>query len=503
MPNLLLASVAATSLLAAVCTSDVKAPAKADRSETGATEPLAFQDRNINVTNLYNDTCAKCHGVNGEGGGGGTKSLLDDEKFEQSLDKPYFDAIKDGVPQMGMEAYGKSMSDEAIWALVVHVRELQGKAYRAKKGSSRPNSDGVYKTQLYDYKVEDVLTGNLKTPWSIAWLADGRMLVTNRSGSIRLAKKDGTSTEVANVPDSVELGQGGMMEVAVHPDYATNGWVYLSIADPKKEGGRGAMTKIVRGKLKFDGDTATWSEEETIWEADQTFYNGAGIHFGGKIVFDKKGHIFFSVGERGGNMLAQKLENPFGKIYRLNDDGTVPKDNPFVSQAEGKPSHVAGIWSLGHRNQQGLTIDLNGSLWDTEHGPRGGDEVNLITPGANYGWPVIAFSINYNDTPFQTPWPKEGQDLSLPVFRWLPSIGASGLDVMRGSAFPEWKGDLIAAGLVGQNLDRFRMKDGKMVAREELLHGMGRVRDVRVGPDGFIYLVLNQPDKVVRLVPAK
>jgi glucose/arabinose dehydrogenase len=161
------------------------------------------------------------------------------------------------------------------------------------------------------------------------------------------------------------------------------------------------------------------------------------------------------------------------------------------------------VWSFGHRNPQGLAIDLKGRLWDTEHGPRGGDEVNLIKKGSNYGWPVVAFSINYNDSPFRTPWPKADEDIELPAFRWLPSIGASGLDIYAGDAFPKWKGDLLAGGLSGANLTRIRFADSGETSSEELLFGLGRVRDVSVGPNGYVYVALNQPDKIIRLRPAK
>ncbi|MBL8065494.1 MAG: PQQ-dependent sugar dehydrogenase [Chthonomonadaceae bacterium] len=443
----------------------------------------------VNVTNLYNDTCSKCHGVNGEGGGAGTKTLLTDDKFDAKYDRPYFEAIKVGVPTMGMSEYGSTMSDETIWSLVVHIRELQAKAWR----QSRPRTDAskIVHTDLHDYLMEDVVTEGLKTPWAIDWLPDGKMLVTNRPGTMLLIDKSGKQTQVEGLPKVVELGQGGLMEVAVHPK---GKWIYLSIADPKEGNDRQAMTKIVRGQL----DGAKWVKEETIFEAGQEFYTGAGVHFGSKITFDKSGHVFFNVGERGGNMLAQKLDNPFGKIYRLNDDGSVPKDNPYVDE-----SPFPGMWSFGHRNPQGLAIDLKGRLWDTEHGPRGGDEVNLIKKGSNYGWPVVAFSINYNDSPFRTPWPKADEDIELPAFRWLPSIGASGLDIYAGDAFPKWKGDLLAGGLSGANLTRIRVADSGETSSEELLFGLGRVRDVRVGPNGYVYVALNQPDKIIRLRPAK
>lgn len=463
------------------------------RSEQGG------RQRAVNVTRLYIDTCAKCHGQNGEGGGAGTKTLLTLDKFDQKHDKPYFDAIKDGVPDMGMEAYGATLSDEEIWALVVHIRELQYRAMRQEHGGPKA-TDGVYKSKYHSYRIETVVDRDqgLRTPWAIDWLPDGRMIVTNRPGKMVVVKDGKVQSEVSGIPESVEIGQGGLMDVTTHPDYAKNGWIYLSYTEPALSG-RGGMSKVVRGKLSFEGTQARWTDQQTIWETDQQFYTGAGVHFGCKIVFDGKGHVFIGVGERGTNMRVQDLTTPFGKVVRLNDDGTVPKDNPFASTKGAE-----AFWTLGHRNQQGLAFDLEGRLWGTEHAPRGGDELNQIVKGENYGWPVISFAINYNDSPFVTPWPKPGQNFRMPIFRWLPSNAASGLDVNKGQAFAQWKGDLFAGGLAGQNLDRIRVgKDGKLAEREELVWGMGRVRDVMCGPDGYVYLALNQPDIVVRLVPAK
>jgi aldose sugar dehydrogenase len=449
------------------------------------------QRSNRNITRLYQENCANCHGDRGEGGGAGTKTLLTREKFDQRLDKPFFDAIKHGVPDMGMEAYGGSLTDEEIWGLVVHIRELQAAALRAREGSPRP-TNGVYRTQRHGYRIETVVDRGLRTPWSLDFLPGGRMLVTNRPGTMGVIEGGRLTGEVSGLPESVEIGQGGLMEVAAHPDYAKNGWVYLSYSEPARDG-RGGMTKIVRGKISFSGGGGRWHSQQTIWEADQRYYTRAGVHFGSKIVFDSNGHVWFTVGERGAMMQVQSNETPFGKTMRVLEDGRVPKDNPW----QNNPA-----FSTGHRNQQGLAIDLEGNVWVTEHGPRGGDELNLIRKGANYGWPVVAFSINYSDTPFRTPWPSAGQNFAMPVYRWLPSSAASGLDVARGPAFPGWKGDLLAGGLAGQNIDRIRVKGGQLVEREEILHGLGRVRDVATAPDGTIYVVLNQPDKIIRLVQA-
>ena len=461
-------------------------------SKTPEPEAAKPMQQGTSVTGFYNDTCAKCHGANGEGGGGGTRTLLTADKYDQKLDRPFFDAIKNGVPDMGMEAYGASMSDEQIWAQVVHIRELQAKALRREHGSPQA-VNGVYHSKRQNFRLETVAEEGLRLPWSVDWLPDGKMLVTNRSGALNVFDK-GRRGSIEGLPASVEHGQGGLMEVAVHPDYAKNGWLYLSYTEQKD---RGFMTKIVRGKLSFTGENGRFSDQQTIWEADPKFYTGTGIHFGSKIVFDGKGHVFFSVGERGSNMLAQQLANPWGKIYRLNEDGSEPADNPFI----GIEGAIKGTWSYGHRNPQGLTIDAKGQLWDTEHGPRGGDELNRIEKGANYGWPAVSFGINYNDTPFRLPWPKPDQKINLPVFRWTPSIGASGFKPVSGNAYPQWKGDLIAGGLSGANVDRFRIKDGTLIEREELLHGLGRVRDIGIGRDGLVYVVLNDPDKIVKLVP--
>jgi glucose/arabinose dehydrogenase/mono/diheme cytochrome c family protein len=493
----------ATSSVVAACAP----PPEKKASAPAAPNPvLQGQRRAVNVTRLYDETCSKCHGVNGEGNGSSTQTLITREKYDQSQDRPFFDAIKNGVPQMGMDPYGETMSEPEIWALVVHIRELQSRGLRQKFGSPKPDANGVFPNKYHPYRIETFVDEHqgLRTPWGIDWLPDGRMLVTNLPGTMVVVAKDGkVGPEVQGLPASRQLGQGGLMEVAVHPDYAKNGWIYLAFTDPSKTDPRAGLTKVVRGKIRFQGDQATWTDQQTIFESPQEYYNGSGIHFGCRIVFDGKGHLFFSHGERGSGELAQDLTRPNGKIHRLNDDGTIPADNPFASAADKEQKRLGSIWSYGHRNPQGLIFGLDGTLWDTEHAPRGGDEVNRIERAANYGWPIITFGINYNDSPLAVPWPKPDQKFNMPIFRWLPSTGACGLDVVKGAAFPKWRGDLVAGGLSGQNVDRLRIENGKLVEHEELIQGMGRVREVATAPDGTIYVALNQPDKIIRLVPAK
>ncbi|MFN7021333.1 MAG: PQQ-dependent sugar dehydrogenase [Phycisphaerales bacterium] len=459
------------------------------------------------VTDLWSNNCKSCHGDRGQGGGAGTRSLLTDELFDQKFDRPFFDAVKLGLPDQGMAAFGETLSDAKIWGLVVHIRELQAKERRDRLGAPKPDN-GVYATQHARYRIETVIDtkAGLEAPWSVDFLPDGRMLVADRPGRLRVfdPKSRTLSKPVSGTPAVRNRGQGGLMDVAPHPDFADNGWIYLSFTDELRKDGRSlGFTKVVRGRISPDN---TWTDQQTIFHADPSQYSTSDLHFGCRLVFRKvqdhdRHHLFFCIGERGNGPLAQRLDRPNGKVFRVWDDGSIPSDNPFTSDTAAIPA----IWSYGHRNPQGLVFDLEGRLWDTEHGPRGGDELNLIRKGRDYGWPSVSFGINYNDAPLVTPWPSGGRDIAMPTDRWIPSIGACGLDVVRGDAFPDWRGDLLAGGLSGANIDRIRLTQGDSPAvleREEILHGLGRVRDVVCGPEGHIYIALNAPDKIIKLVPA-
>lgn len=460
---------------------------------TGGKEPKVWSiaQTSPGATRLWAENCASCHGQ--DGGGGGARTLLTRELFHQDLDRRFFDATKNGDPETGMPAFGETLADNQIWALVVHIRELQGRALaRQGEGVAR---DGLHRGKRATFRIEDVVTSGLRTPWGVAWLSDGRMLVTNREGYLLLVDQ-GRSVKVEGIPPTADVGQGGLMAVTVHPQAAQNGWVYLALNDRHPDGRR-SITKIVRGKVTVDGDQAKWKDNQTIWQAPEDTYGSGPLHFGSRIVFDGKGHIFFCIGERGNGNLAQDLSKPNGKVFRLKDDGKVPEDNPFV----GREGAIPAVWSFGHRNPQGMAFGADGRLWITEHGPRGGDELNEIVKGANYGWPVVSFGIDYSDAPFRVPWPSEDAGFTMPVYRWIPSTGVCGLATAKSRQFPGWEGDLLAGGLAGQCVDRIRVRDGKFVEVERVMSGLGRVRDVALGPDGLVYVVLNTPDKVVRLVP--
>jgi glucose/arabinose dehydrogenase len=295
------------------------------------------------------------------------------------------------------------------------------------------------------------------------------------------------------VPDIAQ--QAGMYDVVPHPNYAQNGWLYFAYADPKEnaKGEKVSLTKIIRGKVK-DGALA---EQQTIYEASVDHYvKAGGVHFGGRIVFDGKGNLYFTIGERGGQMVAQNLALPVGKIHRVHDDGRVPGDNPFVKD----PKALKTIWSYGHRNPQGLALHpATGDLYDLEHGPRGGDEVNLVLPGRNYGWPVISWGMDYPGTPIgEGLTAKEGMEQ--PVKYWVPSIAPCGANFYTGDKFPKWKNNLFVASLVGEQLVRLELRGNKLIAEEMLFRDLGRIRHVIGGPDGALYLLL--PTRIARMSPA-
>lgn len=448
--------------------------------------------KKMNVEAVYGQYCAGCHGAKFEGGVGG--SLVDGEWKHGSSDAEIYKSIAKGNAQLGMVPWEGVLTADQIRSMVIFLREKEKQTLTKGIAFPKPSPDKVTKTELHDYRIETIVEDGLKNPWAIAFLPDGRRLITEKAGRLRIVGKNGEldPEPVKGLPHVVENGQGGLMEVALHPDHQRNGWIYLGFADGEP-GEKRCITAVVRGRLKGH----EWTDQEWIYRPDPKFRSAAGQHFGTRFVFDK-GYLYFPIGERNGRMEAQKLSSPVGKVFRLHDDGRVPKDNPFVKDKEALP----GIWSIGHRNPQGLTIDpRDGAIYSTEHGPRGGDELNLIRPGLNYGWPVITYGMNYDGTPMVAITEKEGMEQ--PLVYWVPSIAACGLDCYTGDKFPKWKHDLFAGGLAQQEVRRIRVKDRKVVSQEIVLKNIGRVRDVTGAPDGFIYVVLNGPDRIIRMVPAR
>ena len=348
-------------------------------------------------------------------------------------------------------------------------------------------------SEKHSFRIVPLLAG-LENPWSIAFLPDGRMMVTERAGRLRLVSQDFKldPKPIDGLPEVIANGQGGLFDVVLHPQHAQNGWIYWAYNAP---GTGGWGTALARGKLQ--GQRMT--EVQVLFSMQPK--TRSAHHFGGRIVFDATGMVYLTLGDRGDKDRAQKLNDHAGSVIRLHDDGRVPNDNPFVQRAGALPEK----WTLGHRNMQGAAINpQTGELWTHEHGPQGGDEVNVIRPGLNYGWPVVTYGVNYGlGTKIGEGQSKPGMVQPLQV--WVPSIAPSGMAFVSGSQFPQWQGSMLVGALRGQMLVRLTLEGDKVLSEERLFQGRpGRIRDVRMGPDGLVYLLTDDPQgALLRLEPAK
>ncbi len=332
------------------------------------------------------------------------------------------------------------------------------------------------KNPVNNQNTHEVVVPDLNIPWGFTFLPDRAMLITEKSGEL-IHFKDGKKTTVSGLPEIYVRGQGGLMDVILHPDFKNNKYIYISYASSEGEGD-GGNTAIARAKL--NGNTLT--DLEVLYKA--TPNTKRGQHFGSRLVFDKDGYLFFTIGERGDrDTNPQDITRDGGKTYRINDDGSIPEDNPFANDANAKKA----IYSYGHRNQQGMTLHPDTKeIWTHEHGPRGGDEINIVEPGKNYGWPVISYGVNYSGTKFTDLTDKEGMEQ--PFHYWVPSIAPSGMAFIDSDKYGDWDGNLLVGSLKFEYLDMCTIKNGKVVKEERLLNDIGRVRSVEQGPDGYIYV---------------
>ncbi len=387
----------------------------------------------------------------------------------------------------------------------------------------------VIKSEKQTFKIE-VIAREIETPWALAFLPDGRLLITERPGRLRIVENGKLlPAAVKGTPKVWEKQDGGLFDVEVHPQYAKNGWIYLSYSEiipgyvappppppgaeppPPPAGaqqgrgrGRGGppdpptMTVIVRGKISKNNE---WTDEQVLFRAKPEVYSSSNAHYGSRFIFDRQNHLFYALGEKNDPMKAQELSTPIGKIHRVNDDGSVPKDNPFV----GKEGAIPTIWSYGHRNPQGLAWDpVTGKLWESEHGPQGGDEINVIEPGHNYGWGVITMG-NDPRVPEKT---REGMEQ--PIAYYTPTIAPSGMVFYTGNKYPGWQNNLFVSALGGQQLRRLEINGTQVTHQEPVFSQLGRVHDVIIGPDGYLYVTLqipgqslsqSTPGMIARLIP--
>jgi len=396
-------------------------------------------------------------------------------------------SIRTGYPEFGMPSYKDALSEEETDAIAKYIHQTLELGQQEKLNSL--GDKDYYSTEKIKIRPDTIITG-LNVPWGMAFLPGGDMLVTEREGKLLRFRGLKLIAEVKGLPEIHSEGQGGLLDIRLHPEYKKNGWIYFSYVSPAKNISDGWGTAIMRAKLKDN----VLVDKELIFKAFPD--SKTNYHFGCKITFDSKGHIFFGVGERGKSDNAQSLMNDCGKIHRLNDDGTVPSDNPFYNSPDARKS----IWSYGHRNPQGLVVSpFNDELWETEHGPKGGDELNLIVPGKNYGWPVISFGINYDGTILTPDTARAGMEQ--PVTYYVPSIAPCGTCFVTGDKYKGWEGNIMIGSLRFRNLERVELSGNKVVHKETLLYNIGRLRNVEVSPDGFIYVAVESPGMIIRLTP--
>ncbi|MCZ6617924.1 MAG: PQQ-dependent sugar dehydrogenase [Gammaproteobacteria bacterium] len=464
---------------------------------------------------LYQDNCAVCHGGSFEGAAQGTPLIGVELIHGDGMDE-ITRSIRDGYPDKGMPAWSETFTGIEIQSLSLWIKENREGMLITDIGLNRDiviPTDTI-QTEHHALRLE-VLIDGLDMSFSIAPLPDGRLLLTEKSQGLSIISAAGEQSDyITGTPEVYGErgsfgGLGWLLDVTLYPDYESNGWIYLHYSErcedcnaTSRETKRPvSMNALVRGRIR----NGEWVDEESIWKAPIDSYTGTtDIATGGRTAMDPEGFVFISVGFKtmDGN---QDLASPHGKIHRIHDDGRIPEDNPFIDD----PGAMATIWSYGHRSPQGLEFNAKTrQLWGTEHGPRGGDEINLLKPGRNYGWPAFSKGQNYDGSEVnhgRADLELELEDIEQPVVDLTPSPGVSSLVFYDGEAFPGWRGDIIVATLKASDLFRVEIDDGKFVSKEPLIENLARIRDVEIGAGGILYLLLEHAagSKIVRVVPAE
>ncbi len=441
---------------------------------------------------IYKNYCAGCHGTQMQGNTA-TKLIKTDWKYGRDRGA-IMRNIKYGIASTEMAKWGAVLKDEEIAAVTDYIIASQQIAPNAE----RPIPDRLT-TKEYNLKVEKLITSDLHTPWGIEFVDARHALITERTGSIRWMVDGKLDSQPINGTPKTYSQEttGGYMDIALDPAYAKNGWVYLAFSqtngNPTDKNATG-MTKVVRAKIKDH----QWTEEQTLFKVPESLKVTGGNRWGCRFLFDKKGYLYFTIGDMARADDSQDITKPSGKVYRINPDGSIPKDNPFV----GKKDALPAIYSIGNRNVQGLSQHpITGDIWFTEHGPMGGDELNILKSGANYGWPVITYGIDYSGAIVSNETQKPGMEQ--PIIQWTPSIAACPAEFSTSPLFSKWKNNLLVGALAFEEIRRIVIANNKVTEQEIILKNVGRVRDLKFGPDGALYALLNNPDVVIRITPEK
>lgn len=438
---------------------------------------------------LYKSYCAGCHGARLEGNSA-TKLIKTDWTYGRGRGA-IFRNIKFGIPSTEMAAWHTVLSDEQIGAVTDFIVAAQ----ETPPDAVRPIPAQIT-TQDYTLKVE-VVTEGLHTPWGIEFVDERRALVSEKEGKLRWLVNDTLDPQpIRGVPATyTQSSTGGYMDIALDPAYPDNGWIYLAFSHTNgdlQDKKAPALTKIVRGKIKDH----QWTEEQTLFEVPDSLMVVNGNRWGCRFLFDTKGLLYFTIGDMGKDMDSQDLGKATGKVFRIRPDGSIPQDNPFVDTAGALPA----IFSVGNRNVQGIAQHpVTGAIWATEHGPMGGDELNILKKGANYGWPVITYGVNYDGKAVSDKTHQKGMEQ--PITQWTPSIAVCPAAFSVSPLFPAWKNDLLVGALAYEELRRLTIENNQVTSQEMILKGYGRVREIKTGPDGALYVLLNGPDMVIRLTP--
>ncbi|MEN0047652.1 MAG: PQQ-dependent sugar dehydrogenase [Bacteroidota bacterium] len=435
------------------------------------------------ATENYQKWCADCHGKQLE-------HFVNRKWQYGNSQSEVAKIIKIGNEDAGMPAYEETFSPEEIQELAAYILNASQEDRYDFKGNQVQSDTFRAINQVVEL---DTVLSNIGNPWGMAFLPNGEFLLTIQSGEMYRVSANGEKQVIQGVPRVLHKGQGGLLDVEIHPNFEENHWIYLSYSKPNPSNDGEATTAIFRAKLNGN----QLEEGKDIFVAKP--YVSTRHHYGSRIEFDREGYLYFSVGDRGRrDNHPQYLTNDCGKIHRIHDDGSIPEDNPFVNNKNAQKS----IYSYGHRNPQGVAMNpANGQIWAHEHGPKGGDEVNKIEAANNYGWPVISYGINYTGTRFTDLTEKEGMEQ--PLTYWVPSIAPCGMAFVTGDRYPAWKGNLLVGSLKYDYIDLCKVKNNDIISQEPILKNIGRVRNVVMGDDGYIYVGVESPGFIFRLMPVE
>jgi glucose/arabinose dehydrogenase len=441
---------------------------------------------------LYKTYCGGCHGARLEGNS--APKLIKDKWVHGSSHNAIFKNIKAGIPRTEMKGWGNVLKDNQINTLVNYIVASQ-------KGPAKASATIPSKIVTRDYilKVEKLDSGNTVTPWGIEFVNANLALISEKAGRLKwLVNGKLDTVSIRGLPAThTKSATGGFMDIALDPGYQENGWVYLGYSYTKgnlQDKDAPGMTKIIRGKIKDH----EWTDEQTLFEVPDSLMVARGDRWGCRFLFDKGGYLYFTIGDMGKAMASQDLSRATGKVFRIHPDGSIPKDNPFVNT----PGALPAIFSIGNRNVQGLAEHpVTGSIWATEHGPRGGDELNILKKGANYGWPVITYGIDYGGKIVSEKI--EQESMEQPITEWTPSIAVCPAQFITSPLFAKWKNNLLIGALGFEELRRLVIVNDKVIKQEMIMKGIGRVRDLKMAPDGALYVLLNKPDRILRVTPQR